>query len=153
MLLPKTVSQLRCIWGLAKKLDMTPEKLRALVKQICPGTGGHLSTLHSTEATEIIRLLKKRARQPYEKYWQKERQKKYEPPKPMDPSQRDKAFLLAREIKRAQHRGQREGAENEEAWDLLHKLARHMDVQWFHRCNAKQAAAIIEALKDIKKRT
>ena len=151
---PKTTAQLRCIWGLSKELNMSPDELRSLVKKEWPETGGHLSTLSSSEAKEIIRLLKKKTGQPYTKYWQRKSKKESNPScLPMDPAQRDKAFLLAREITRVGHRGEREGSENSDAWDLLHKLARHMDVQYFHRCNSKQSSAIIEALKSIRKRT
>lgn len=151
---PKTIDQLRCIWGLAKELDMSPDELHSLVKKVWPETGGHLSTLSSTEASEIIKLLKKRAGQEYTKYWQRKSKKKKNPScLPMDPAQRDKAFLLAREITRAQHRGEKEGTETSDAWELLHKLARNKDIQYFHRCNAKQSSEIIEALKSIRKRT
>lgn len=151
---PKTVDQVRCIWGLAKELDLSPEELRSFVKKVWPETGGHISTLSSREATEIIKLLKKRAGQPFSKYWKiKSKKKRNASCRAMDNQQRDKAYLIAREITRARHRGEKEGTESSDAWDLLHKLARHMDVQYFHRCTAKQASAIIEALKSIRKKT
>jgi hypothetical protein len=148
---PKTVAQLRCIWGLAKKMDMDSDELHGFVKKVFPEGDGHLSSMSSTEAKHIIKLLKQKAGQPFSMYWKPTARKQYKS-QVMDPSQRDKAFLIAREIMRSRHRGEREGMENKDAWDLLHKLARRMDVPYFHRCSNKQASAIIEALKAIKKK-
>ncbi len=148
---PKTVAQLRCIWGLAKKMDMSPDELHDFVKKVYPEGGGHLSTMSSTEAKQLIKLLKEKAGQPFTMYWKPRARKKYKS-QVMETAQRDKAFLLAREIMRSRYRGAREGIENKDAWDLLHKLARRMDVPYFHRCNNKQASAIIEALKAIRKK-
>lgn len=147
---PKTYKQLQCIWGLAHKLDLTPERLREMTKEMFPETEGHLSRLTSDQAARMINLLKEKLGQPVSPY-RFGRQDRGKPRPQMSPAQKDLAFHLAKEVVSLQA-DHEIGNYDYEIYVLLSDLARQNGVVRFDFCNTRQAAHIIEGLKAMKNR-
>jgi len=141
----KTYAQLRTIWGLAHQLNIEPDDLRHLVEEMFPDTQGHLSKLEIKQAGELIELLKKKAGQPIRPY-RTGRQPRDENRPYMSMGQNEVAFHIACEIRELQPN------KWHTPWHLLDRLAMRDGADGYDRCNTRQAAHVIEALKAMKKR-
>lgn len=145
---PKSYEQLKCIWALAHQMNLSPDDLRARVQELYPETEGHLSRLTTDQAAHIINIFKQKLGQPRKPY-KFGRQPRDEPRPYMSPAQHNMAVSLAIEIEQKKT-GKRYVID--EAWALLNRLARQNQAPKFDQCNTRQAAHVIEALKEIKNR-